>query len=207
MTTPVVGVTGSIGTGKSTFAEYLTGEDGRHLDADDIAKTLMRPGHEGYEPVVEEFGKKIIDEDGYLRPDKLAEEVFSDEEKLSKLESILHPLVIDKLAEEIESGDSSFYVVEAPLLFESGADELCDWVVTVTAPESVVNSRLKDRPLSDEDIKRRRARQLPQSEKAERADEVIENEGSLEDLKTKAHKLRKRIEDRNLSEGETTDDG
>lgn len=207
MTTPVIGVTGSIGTGKSTFAEYLTGEEGEHLDADDIAKTLMRPGHDGYEPVVEEFGKKIIDEDGYLRPDKLAEEVFTDEEKLAKLESILHPLVIEKLAEEIESGDSSFYVIEAPLLFESGADDLCDWVVTVSAPESVVNARLKDRPLSDEDIKRRRERQLPQSEKADRADEVIENNGSLEDLEAKARELRNRIQERNLTEGELNDGG
>lgn len=206
MPTPVVGVTGSIGTGKSTFAEFLSGEDGQHLDADDIAKDLMRPGHEGYEPVVEEFGKVIIDEDGYLRPDKLAEEVFSNPEKLSKLESILHPLVIDELAEEIEKGESSFYVVEAPLLFESGADDLCDWVVTVTAPEAVVNKRLKERPFSDEDIKRRRDRQLPQSEKAQRADETVENNGSLEDLKQKAHELRKRVEDRNFSGGEDSND-
>ncbi|MFB6347620.1 MAG: dephospho-CoA kinase [bacterium] len=206
MSTPVIGVTGTIGTGKSTFAETLTSQQGTHLDADDIAKDLMRPGHEGYDPVVEEFGKSILDEDGFLRPDKLAEEVFSDTDKLSKLESILHPLVIDKLAEKIEQSDSSFYVIEAPLLFESGADELCDWVVTVTAPEEIVNRRLKDRPLSDEDIKRRRERQLDQSEKARRADQVIDNRGSLNDLKEQARQLEQKILDRNLVGGEETYD-
>lgn len=202
MSTPVIGVTGTIGTGKSTFAKLLAGEEGHYLDADDIAKDLMRPGHEGYEPVLEEFGKSIIDEDGYLRPDKLAEEVFSNPEKLSKLESILHPLVLEKLTEEIQKTDSSFYVIEAPLLFESGGDELCDWVVTVTAPDEVVTERLKDRPLSDEDIQRRRERQLSQSEKVERADEVIDNTGSLQDLKNEVRALRERIQDRTFAGSE-----
>lgn len=202
MSTPVIGVTGTIGTGKSTFAKLLAGEEGHYLDADDIAKDLMRPGHEGYEPVLEEFGKSIIDEDGYLRPDKLAEEVFSNPEKLSKLESILHPLVLEKLTEEIQETDSSFYVIEAPLLFESGGDELCDWVVTVTAPDEVVTERLKDRPLSDEDIQRRRERQLSQSEKVERADEVIDNTGSLQDLKNEVRALRERIQDRTFAGSE-----
>lgn len=206
MSTPVIGVTGTIGTGKSSFAKLLAEDGGKHLDADDIAKNLMRPGHAGYEPVLEEFGKSIIDEDGFLVPEKLAEEVFSDPERLETLESILHPLVKEELANKIDQGDSSFYVIEAPLLFESGADELCDWVITVSAPEDVVTNRLNDRPLSDEDIKRRRERQLPQSEKAERADEVVDNSGSLEDLKQRAREVRKQVESRFISGGNDDDD-
>jgi dephospho-CoA kinase len=200
-TTPVIGVTGSIGTGKSTFAEFLTSGEGEYFDADEIAKNLMRPGHEAHEQVVEEFGKSIIDEDGYIQPDKLAEVVFSDREKLNKLESILHPLVLKKISNDIDRKDSSFYVIEAPLLFESGADELCDWIVVVTADEDVVETRLEDRALTVEDIERRRDRQLPESEKIERADEFVENNSSLDKLKSKARDLLDRIRNRSFSEG------
>lgn len=198
MSTPVIGITGTIGTGKSTFAELLTQEEGEHIDADTIAKDLMRPGHEAHQEVVEEFGKSIIDKDGFIQPDKLAEVVFTDEDKLETLESILHPLVLDTIAERIEEKDKSFYAIEAPLLFESGADKLCDWVVVVTAPDDLVDERLKDRPLSQEDVNRRRERQMPESEKIERADQVIENDGTLEDLSEKAERLLQRIRHRSF---------
>lgn len=202
MSTPVIGVTGTIGTGKSTFARFLTEGGGIHIDADQVAKNLMRPGHRAHEQVVEEFGKAIIDEDGYLQPDKLAEVVFEDEEELERLESILHPLVVEEMAERIGSTDSSFYVLEVPLLFESGSDELCDWVVVVTAPEQKVNERLEERDMDPRDIDRRRARQLPEAEKILLADEVVENDGSLEDLRRRAEALVKRIENRSLEDAE-----
>lgn len=200
MSTTVIGITGSIGTGKSTFTKYLTRGEGEHLDADQIAKNLMRPGHDAHDAVVEEFGKKIIDEDGFIRPGKLADVVFTDQNKLERLESILHPLVLDKISEKINEKDSSFYAIEAPLLFESGADELCDWIIVVTAPEDKVSERLTDRPLDREEIERRRSRQLPQEEKIQKADEVIKNNGTEEELKEKARQLLKRIRDRSFQD-------
>lgn len=202
MSTPVVGVTGTIGTGKSTFARFLTEDEGTCIDADQVAKDLMRPGYPAHEEVVEEFGKEIIDEDGYLQPDKLAEVVFGDEEKLETLESILHPLVIEEMADRIEQADSSFYVLEVPLLFESGSDELCDWVVVVTAPEDRVNERLEERDMDPEDVERRRSRQLSEDEKIRRADEVVENDGSPEELRERARSLARRIRNRSLEDVE-----
>ena len=143
MSTPVIGITGSIGTGKSTFANYLAELGGEHLDADLIAKDLMRPGHEGYEPVVEEFGTYITDESGYIRPEVLAEEVFSDREKLDRLESIIHPIVKDKIRCRVSKPQKSFYIIDAPLLFEVEMEDLCDWIVVVTAPEEKVKKRLR----------------------------------------------------------------
>jgi dephospho-CoA kinase len=204
MRTPVIGITGSIGTGKSTFARLLTEEEGEHLDADEIAKNLMRPGHEAHDRVVEEFGKAILDQDGFLNSEKLAEVVFQDPEKLETLESILHPMVIDSLAERVSEKESSFYAIEAPLLFEAGADELCDWIVVVTADESVVDERIKQRGLSTEQINQRRSRQLSEAEKLQQADEVVENNSSLDTLKEKADDLLRRIRTRSLEDDEET---
>ncbi len=198
MSTPVIGVTGSIGTGKSTFAELLTEEEGEHLDADEIAKQLMLPGEKAHKRVVEEFGRSILDEDGFVSFDLLADEVFVDEDKLDKLESILHPLVNERLRDRLSREDSDFYVIEAPLLFEAGGDEICDWVVVVTADESKVKNRMKERSFSPDEIERRRSRQLPESEKVQRADEVVENNGALEELRDKAEDLLTSIQSRSL---------
>jgi len=193
MGTPAVGVTGSIGTGKSTFCDFLAKEGGKHLNADNIAKDLMKPGHAGYDPVIDEFGTKITDEKGYVQPNRLAEEVFTDAEKLETLEGILHPLVARRIQRTIGEARHSFYVIDAPLLFEAGMDDICDWVVVVTAPDDVVNKRLKARGMTSEEIKQRRSRQMPEPEKMERADDVIHNDGALDELEQKADDLRSRI--------------
>ena len=198
MATPAIGVTGSIGTGKSTFCEFLAEPGGLHLDADTIAKNLMRPGHAGYEPVIEEFGTYITDDKGHIKPDLLAEEVFSDPGRLKTLEEILHPLVIERIQERISRTDKNYYVIDAPLLFEAGVDRLCDWVVVVTASEDVVAERLSTRGMTPAQVERRRKRQLSQEEKIKRADEVVHNNASLSELKQKAHDLSERVRSRNF---------
>ena len=199
MSTPVIGVTGTIGTGKSTLAEFLAQEGGEHLDADVIAKDLMKPGHEGYEPVIEEFGTDITDESGYIRPDVLAEEVFADPEKLERLEAIIHPIVVDKISRRVSKPQKSFYIIDAPLLFEAGLESLCDWVVVVTAPEAKVKERLFKVGFSERQIELRRRSQMSEEEKKERADEVIDNSASIERLRQKAQKLYRRIEKRDFT--------
>lgn len=199
MGTPAIGVTGSIGTGKSTFCQYLAEEGGEHLDADTIAKNLMRPGHRGYQPVIQEFGTFITDEQGHIQPGILAKEVFSDPEKLESLEQILHPLVIEEIQDKMNRARKNYYVIDAPLLFEAGVDELCDWVVVVTAPEETVAERLKVRGMSPEQIDQRRRRQIPEEEKIKRADQVVENDGDRQDLKEKAYELRERVRAREFS--------
>ncbi len=191
MSTPVVGVTGPIGAGKTTFSKFLTEQGGRHLDADKMAHELMMPGHEAYDSVVDEFGTYITDEEGYIDPRLLGEEVFSNPDKLKRLESIIHPLVYKKIKQIVSKPRESFYVIDAPLLFEAQVDRLCHWTICVTAPEAVVNKRVR---LSDSELERRRKRQLSGQEKAERADEIVDNSGSLSHLQRKAEEVARKLQ-------------
>lgn len=208
MGTPVVGVTGTIGTGKSTFCEFLSQQGGEHLDADRIAKKLMNPGHAGYQPVVDAFGTAITDEKGYIQPEKLAREVFGDPDKLKRLESILHPLVKERIEERITESRKSFYIIDAPLMFEADVDELCDLVVVVAADPEVVEKRIQKRGMTSRQIEQRRSRQMSQQEKIERADQVIYNNGSLDELRQKANDLAQKILSRQFESMEVSgDDG
>lgn len=196
MEAAVVGVTGSMGSGKSTFARFLAGDTGEHLDADAIANRMLEPGEPGYQPVVEAFGEELLDEAGRIDREALADRVFDDPDRLERLEEILHPLVSDRIVRRLaeDSEDSApFYVLDVPLLYESGGDALCDWVVVVTAPPEAVKRRLRERAVSSEEIDRRRARQMDEAEKAERADQVVENTGGLDELRQRARELRARI--------------
>jgi len=193
MKSPVIGVTGTIGTGKTTFAQFLAQGNGRHLDADELAKDLMKPGNPAHDPVVRKFGEEITNSEGEINFRKLGELVFSDRQQLDDLESILHPLVIDFVKNVISKDDDEYYVVEAPLLFEAGMDELCDWVVVVTAPETDVNDRVRERGMELPEIKKRRQRQLSESEKVSRADIVVQNHGSIDELETRADEIKQNI--------------
>ncbi|MFP4686589.1 MAG: dephospho-CoA kinase [bacterium] len=198
MGTPVIGVTGSIGSGKTTFGSFLAGEEGRHINADLIARKLLKIGNPAYRPVIEEFGTSIIDENGHIEPRKLASRVFSDREKLKKLEAIVHPLVREEVEKIIERADSNFYVIDVPLLFEAGFDKICDYVVVVTASPAVVEKRLAAEGISAGEITRRRQHQWPQQKKADRADLIVENNGSVEELKKAANRLREKVVDRKI---------
>lgn len=193
MSAPVIGVTGSMGSGKSTFARFLAADVGEHLDADEIANRMLEPGEPGYDPVVDAFGEAILDDDGRVDHTRLADHVFGDEEKLNTLESILHPLVGQRIAEAMSDCEAVFYVLDVPLLFESGTDELCDHVVVVTAPLETVQQRLAETGISPDEVKRRRSRQMSEERKIDRADEVVENTGRLDELKDRAASLRARI--------------
>lgn len=191
----VIGVTGSMGSGKSTFAGFLAGDTGEHLDADAIANRMLEPGEPGFEPVVEAFGEELLDEEGTIDHAVLADRVFEADERLETLEGIVHPLVSDRIARRLEESDVPFFVLDVPLLYESGADALCDWVVVVTAPPETVVRRLRDQGIPEEEVERRRARQMDETSKVERADQVVENTGGLDELRQRARQLRVRIMD------------
>lgn len=182
-----------MGSGKSTFSRFLAGDTGEHLDADAIANRMLEPDQPGYEPVVEAFGESILDGEGHIDREALAERVFEEDDRLETLEAIVHPLVSDRIARRLESDEASFYVLDVPLLFESGADELCDRVVVVTAPLDLVRDRLREDGVSPEEVERRRARQMGETQKIQRADEVVENTGGLDELREKARELRGRL--------------
>ncbi len=200
MTPPVIGVTGSIGSGKTTFSSAFAGRNGLHLNADNIARDLIEAGNPAHEAVIEQFGSEIVDERGQIKRNKLAEKVFSDSDKLKRLEEIVHPLVKEKIEEIIDRGAHDFYVVDAPLLFEAGFDDLCQTVVVITAPAEQVKRRLAKRGVGADEIKRRRRHQMPREEKIARGELIIDNSGSIEELKDKASRLREEIINRSAGE-------
>jgi dephospho-CoA kinase len=181
----VLGVTGNIATGKSTVVNVLRELGAHHIDADLVYRDLVAPGQPLLQDLVDHFGESIIDEDGSLDRRALGAIVFSDPEKLQELDAITHPAVIaesDRRAEEIRDG---VVVMDAVKLIESGHAEACDEVWLVTAPEEMQIRRIMKRNDVDADEARRRvAAQPPLEPKLDRADVVIENSGTLDELRS-----------------------
>jgi dephospho-CoA kinase len=187
----LVGLTGGIGSGKSTVSEMLAEHGAVVLDADAFARDAVRMGTPGYERVVERFGPEIVLPGGELDRPKLAEIVFADEASRRDLEAIVHPEVRRMIAEEMRAyADTSHVVVlESPLLIEMGQHGLCDVVVVVAAsPEDAV-ARLVARGMREADVRARQAAQLPLQEKAKVADVILDNGGDLEELRPQVDRL------------------
>jgi dephospho-CoA kinase len=181
----VLGVTGNIATGKSTVVNVLRELGAHHIDADLVYRDLVAPGQPLLQDLADHFGESIIDENGSLDRRALGAIVFSDPEKLQELDAIAHPAVIeesDRRAEEIRDG---VVVMDAVKLIESGHAEACDEIWLVTAPEEMQIRRIMKRNDVDADEARRRvAAQPPLEPKLDRADVVIENSGTIDELRS-----------------------
>jgi len=188
MTKPaiVIGLTGNIGTGKSTVLALLRQYGARILDADKVAHEVMSPGGAAYESVVKTFGREILQEDGTIDRKRLGEIVFANPDKLSLLEQIVHPAVFARLSELIAEAEEPVVFIEAIKLFEAGMSiTLCDQVWVVTAPtEQQIQRLMSTRNMTRAEAEARMAMQSPQAFKAAQADLVIDNSGSLDELKT-----------------------
>lgn len=176
----VLGLTGSIGTGKTTVAGLFRELGARTLDADKITHALMTPGQPAYREIVRVFGPGVLDARGRLDRARLAARVFSNTSARRRLERILHPRVLRVIAKDLNTwrrvGRVRVAVVEIPLLFESGAQRLVDYVVVVTAPRAVQEARLRRQAgWSRAHIRRRAAAQWQLSAKVALADLVIDN--------------------------------
>ncbi len=187
------GLTGSIAVGK-TFVCNVLRELGCHvLDADRTAREVVEPGTDGLRLVVEHFGEGILNPNGELDRKKLGSIVFADKEKLELLNSIIHPLVIDKQDEwlrEMEAADpNGIAIVDAALMIESGGYRRFDKLIVVWCQPDLQIARLIERDkLSEDEAKRRIASQMPQDEKKKYADILIDTSGTREETaeRTKA---------------------
>ncbi|MFC1662364.1 dephospho-CoA kinase [Gemmatimonadota bacterium] len=185
-----IALTGSVASGKSAVAAFWTQAGVPVVDADELAREVVRPGSPGLAAVVEAFGPEILDELGKLRREALRKVVFRSREKRERLESILHPL-IGALREghfrERKAAGALLAVAEIPLLFETGLDEDFDVSVFVAAPQKKCLRRLSEtRGIPAEEGLRIWEAQMDPEEKEARADFVIPNNGTLEDLREKA---------------------
>lgn len=182
----VFGLTGGIGSGKSTVAKRLRARGLAVVNADQLARAAVSPGSPGLARIEEYFGPSVLRDDGQLNRAQLGEIVFSDPEARRALDGIVHPIVRRLAAEhfhDIASTGEPLACYEVPLLYEVGLGEIYRPVVVVTAslPQRKRNLSARD-GFNDAQISARIAAQMPLEEKARRADYVIENSGSLAEL-------------------------
>ena len=188
----LVGLTGGIGSGKSTVAGMLEGLGAVVFDADVLAREAVAPGTPGHDRVVERFGPNVLLPGGDLDREALASIVFADPAARRELEAIVHPEVRRLFAEGCERYDATDAVVvfSAPLLVETGMHTAFDVLVVVTVPVEIQIERLmRDRAMSESAVRARIAAQLPLEAKAEAADVIVDNEGSIEELRGQVERL------------------
>lgn len=180
-----IGLTGTIGSGKSYAAAVLE-ELGAHvIDTDKLAREVVVPGAIGLQMIVERWGDRVLDDTGALDRKKMGDIVFADERERARLNSIIHPLIFRRIAEDIRNVPADAVVVLViPLLFESKMEASVDSVWLVVADENVLLERLMKRDdFSREEALARIAAQMPQDEKMKRANVIIDNSGPMDETR------------------------
>jgi dephospho-CoA kinase len=179
----VIGITGNIATGKSVVRRMLEHTGAFGIDADRLAHRAMSPGAPAYQPVVETFGKWILDANGEINRERLGGIVFDNPEALEALEAIVHPVVGQAIDALIRYAGQSVIAIEGIKLIEAGLADKCNSLWVVDAPEEAQIERLAvQRQMDEAEARQRMEAQSPQSDKVQRADVVIHNAGSFSDL-------------------------
>jgi dephospho-CoA kinase len=183
----IIGLTGSVGTGKSTVTNFFRELGAYIIDWDELAREIMRPHSKAWGKIIDYFGKSILNEDLTINRQKLAETVFTDKGKVTELNQIVHPEVFkedERITNEIKQRDPDALIIkDIPLLFELTRPIVVDKTVVVSASEQNQLSRLEEKGMSRYDAKNRIKSQLPLEEKIKSADFVIDNNGTLEETK------------------------
>ena len=179
----MVGLTGGIGSGKSTVSSLLAEKGAVVIDADGIVHEVQAEGGAAYQPIVDRFGPDVVLPGGGLDRKKLASIVFADAEALADLNKITHPLVAQEIAERMAAEVQTDHVVilDVPLLVESGRTDMVGMIV-VDCPVEVAVARAVARGMDEADVRRRIAAQVSREDRLAKADFVVDNSGSLEDL-------------------------
>ena len=188
-----IGLTGGIGSGKSTVAEIFSNLGITIIDADIIAHQLTQSGSDIFKEIKKLFGEKFITNNGELDRKKIAQAVFSKPQTKIALEKILHPKVKQQILQEIEQSHSSHYIVLViPLLFESNFTDLVDRTLVIDSNDDIRIKRIQQRDTrSEKQIKDIMANQIDREHRLQRADDILNNSGSLEDLKSAVSHLHK----------------
>ena len=189
-----IGLTGSIGMGKTKTGKIFSELGFPIYNADDVVHKLYEPGQKGAEKIKEVFPDSI-NSDGSVNRESLSAEVLGNVEKIRVLESIIHPLVgEDREIFFEENVDSPVVVLDIPLLFETGGEKFVDIVVVVDAPADIQEERVLSRPnMTKEKLEKIIAEQIPNDIKKEKADFVVDTSVSIEDAKVQVIKILKKI--------------
>ena len=186
----VIGITGGIGSGKTTVANLFSSLGVPVIDADELARQVVTPGQPAYEEIVQFFGPTVVSELGELDRRQLRERVFSNPENRAHLEKIIHPRVYAQMNRQLDRLDVPYAIVVVPLLIESGGRDLVDRVLVVDSPENLQIARTTHRdgttPAAVEKIL---SAQMGRSSRLSAADDVIENDASEEALEETVREL------------------
>lgn len=189
----VVGLTGGIGSGKSTFAALLAEQGARIVDADRLGREALQPGRPAWHSVVDQFGDDVLAHHSLqIDRKRLAEIVFNDRDKLAALNAIVHPVIMKGIADALDRlrGSDEIVVLDAALIIELGLSDRLDALVVVVADENLRKKRLaKERGMSDADIMARMRTQASREEQEAKADLVVRNNGNMEELTREAERV------------------
>lgn len=189
-----VGLTGGMGSGKSTVARRFAELGAVIIDADQIARDVVEPGEPALAELAEAFGEGILLDDGSLNRGELAKRAFVSAEKTELLNSITHPRIEQRTEEQFNAAGDAIIVFDSPLLIEMGQSEAQDLVVVVYTPVEVRLDRLvESRGVDREDAKQRIAKQISDDKRLQFADVVLENSGTEEDLVRQVDRIWERI--------------
>jgi len=185
-----IGLTGGIGSGKSTVAKYFSDLDTSIIDADIIAQQLVEPGKPALKSIVNHFGEKILLPSGVLDRNQLRETIFTDPKQKKNLEAILHPLVYSEIESQIEQLSSPYCIISIPLLIETGMEHFVDRILVIDCPVEVQFNRVKKRDLlSDARINSIIGSQATREQRLLAANDIIDNSNNTQALAEQVKKL------------------
>lgn len=190
----IIGLTGGIACGKSTVSTELRAHGAAIIDADALARELSQPHQPIYNAYVERFGREIVTADGMLDRVAIARRVFADPAVRAEVDAIAHPLIRMAAEERLRAArdeNKRAAVLDVPLLFEAGWDALADetWVVALPREEQLARLLARDTSMDEGEARARIAAQMPLAEKCARADVIIDNSGTKEEIREYIGKL------------------
>jgi dephospho-CoA kinase len=185
-----VAITGGIGSGKSQVSQLFRQHKIPCIDADSIAREISAPGGEAYPAICTHFGQPILLTDGSINRLALRRYIFTHPEDRIWLEQLMHPIILQRMQQQVGELEAAYCLVEIPLLAEVGRESWIDRVLVVDAPSKLRIERIQKRDsISEADIKPILATQAPRKQRLDMADDVIENTDSLADLAAKVDQL------------------
>ncbi len=193
----IIGLTGGLKTGKSTVARLFKDKGVEVIDADQIAHQIIQSGKKGFRKVIKIFGKDILTK-GEIDRRKLAQIVFNDSKALKALELVIHPLVSQEIKAKIRQlrkvNSNQKVFLDVPLLFEAGLDRLVDFTIVVKSNRALQLKRaIQDLKITSQQAKKRIQAQMPLKKKIQWADCVIDNNGSMSNLRKKVNRIWQKV--------------
>jgi len=185
-----IGLTGGIGSGKTTACEIFTELGVPVIDADIIAHDLVKPGMPALEEIIKVFGKEVTLNDGTLDRKTIRDKVFANSNERKKLEDILHPAVYREISVQVENINSRYCIISIPLLLETGASKTVDRILLIDVPREQQLERASNRDNTNKnDINAIIDSQISRNDRLSAADDIVDNNGDINDLRKKIYEL------------------